>query len=71
MDAKPLCIRFDKVDEVFKIYDGFRYLELFNSRIHNAIYDRINYLISQKSDDKYSINHNHAKIKLICIISYL
>ena len=28
MDAKPLRIRFDKVDEIIKIYNGIRYLEL-------------------------------------------
>ena len=55
MDAKPLRNRFDKVDELIKIYNGIRYLELshsyngvyygINSRIYNAIFDRINYLI--------------------------
>ena len=48
MGAKPLCIRFDKVDGMIKIYDGTRYLELFGPRIYNAIYDRIKYLISEK-----------------------
>ena len=48
MGANPLRIRFDKVDGVIKIYDGTRYLELFSSRIYNAIYDRINNLISEK-----------------------
>ena len=57
MDAKPLCIRFNKVNGIIKIYDGIRYLELSNSynevsyrinyRIYNAIFDRINYLISE------------------------
>ena len=55
MDAKPLRNRFDKVDELIKIYNGIRYLELshsyngvyygINSGIYNAIFDRINYLI--------------------------
>ena len=35
MGAKPLGIRFDKVDGVIRIYDGTRYLELFGSRIYN------------------------------------
>ena len=56
------------------VYDGIRYLELsnsynevycrINSRIYNAIFDRINYLISEKSDDKYCINHNPARIRV-------
>ena len=51
MDAKPLHIRFDKVDAKIKIFDRIRYLELsnsynevyyrINSRIYNAIIDRI------------------------------
>ena len=31
MDAKPLRNRFDKVDELIKIYNGIRYLELSHS----------------------------------------
>ena len=36
MDAKPLHIRFNKVDEIIKIYDGIRCLELSNS--YNEVY---------------------------------
>ena len=39
MDARPLRIRFNKVDRVIKIYDGTKYLELFDS--YNAIYDLV------------------------------
>ena len=63
MGAKPLHIRFDKVDGTIKIYHGIRYLEIFGPRILNAIYDRINYLISKKSDAKYIINLNFARIR--------
>ena len=52
MDAKPQCIRFNKADGIIKIFDEIRYLELSNSynevyyrnnsRIYNAIFDRIN-----------------------------
>ena len=63
MGAKPLHIRFDKVDGTIKIYDGIRYLQIFGPRILNAIYDRINYLISKKSDAKYIINLNFARIR--------
>ena len=40
MDAKPLCIRFNKVDGVIEIYNGIRYLEL--SNLHNEVCYRIN-----------------------------
>ena len=72
MDVKPLWIRFKKVDGIINIYDGIRYLELsdsynegfykIDSRRPNAIYDRINYLISEKSGITDSINHNFARI---------
>ena len=54
MDAKPLRIKFNKVDEISKIYNGIRYSELSNSynevyyRIYDAIFDRITYVISEK-----------------------
>ena len=60
MGAKPLRIRFDKVDRIIKIYNGTRQLELFGPRIYKAIYGRINYLISEKSD----ANYNFAGIKI-------
>ena len=49
MGAKPLRIRFDKIDGFIKIYDRTRYLALFSPGIYGAIYDRIRYLISEKS----------------------
>ena len=27
IDAKPLCIRFDKIDEFIRVYDWTRYLD--------------------------------------------
>ena len=38
MAVKSLCIMFDKVYGVIKIYDGTRYLQLFNSWVYNIIY---------------------------------
>ena len=74
MDAKPLCIRFNKVDGIIKVYDGIRYLELsssynevyyrINSRIYSTIFNRINYLTSEKRDGEYSVNHNPARIRI-------
>ena len=64
MGSKPLCIRFHEIDEFIKIYDGIRYLLLFGSKLHNAISNRIRYLISKKSGITDSINHNFARIKI-------
>ena len=39
--AKPLQIRFDKVDGFIKIYDGTRYLVLFGGEKYDFRYNRI------------------------------
>ena len=62
--AKPLCIRFDKIDGFIKVYDGTRYLVLFGSEKHDSVYNRIRYLISTKSGITYVVYYNYAKIKL-------
>ena len=62
MGEKLLHIRFDKLDGFIKIYDETRYLVLFGPERFNAIYDRIRYLISAKSDVTYSISHNFSRI---------
>ena len=56
--SKPLRIRFDKVNGFIRVYNGTRYLTLFNLRIR--------YLISQKSVIKYVFSHYYAKIKADC-----
>ena len=61
---KALRIRFDIIDRFIKIYDGTRYLVSFGPERHNAIYDRIRYLISEKSAVTYSINYNFARIRI-------
>ena len=53
-----------KKHRFIKIYDGIRYLVLFCSEKYNAIYDRINYLISKKNGITNSVNHNFARIKI-------
>ena len=53
IDPKTWRFRFDKIDGFIRIYDGTRYLTLFGSEKHKAIYDRIKYLISLKSSFKY------------------
>ena len=50
--AKPLHIRFDKIDGFIRVYDGNRYLVLFGLEKYDAIYNRIRYLINQKSGIK-------------------
>ena len=62
--AKPLRIRFDKIDGFIRIYDGTRYLLLFGSEKYDVIDNRIRYLISLKSSIAYAFSHYYAKIKV-------
>ena len=63
MGAKPLLIRFDKVNEFITVYDGIRYLVLFGDEKYYFIYNRIRYLIGVKRGITYVISHNYAKIE--------
>ena len=54
----------EKIDGFIKIYDKISYLVLFALERYNAIDDRINYLISEKSGVTYNINHNFARIRI-------
>ena len=56
--------RFDKIVENIRIYDGTRYLSLFDTKKYDAIYDRIRYLISLKSSITYIFSHYFVKIKV-------
>ena len=49
IDAKPLRIRFDKIDGFIRVYEATRYLVLFGSKKYDFIYNMIRYLISVKS----------------------
>ena len=62
--AKSLLIRFNKIDEFIKVYDGTRYLVLFGSEKCDSIYNRIRYIISIKRGITYTTSHNYAKIKV-------
>ena len=62
--AKPLRIRFDKIDGFIRVYNGTRYLVLFEGEKYDFIYNRIRYLIGVKSGVTYVISHNYAKIKV-------
>ena len=64
INSKPLRIRFNKIDELIKVYDGTRYLVLFGSEKYDSIYSRIRYLISVESGMTYIISHSYAKVKV-------
>ena len=61
---KSLYIRRNKVDGIIRVYDGTRYLVLSDSEKYDAIYNRIRYLISGKSDIANVISHNYARTKV-------
>ena len=68
--GKPFTIRCDELDGFIRIYDGTRYLVLFESEKYDSIYNRIRYLGSVKSGITYTISHNYAKIKVDSYNSY-
>ena len=63
MGRKSLRIRFNKINGFIKSYEGIRYLILYNYKRYNAIYDKMKYLLSEKSGITHSINHNFARIR--------
>ena len=67
--AKPLRIRFDKIDGFIIIYDRKGHLVLFGLKKYDAIYNRIRYLTSQKHGIKYVFSHYYAKIKIGSYVS--
>ena len=64
INAKPLCIKFDKVDRFIRAYDGTIYLVLISLEKYDAIYNRIRYLVSLKSGIAIFISHSYARIKI-------
>ena len=57
-------IRFDKIDGFIRVYDGTKYLVLFGPEKYDAIYNRIRYLINQRSGITYVISHNYVILKV-------
>ena len=57
-------IRLDKVHGFVRVYDGTIYLVLLAVEKHDAIDNRIRYLISQKGGITYVFSHYYAKIKV-------
>ena len=51
--SKHLRIRFDKIDEFIRVYDGTRYLAWFGPEKYDVIFNRIRYLIGVKSGITY------------------
>ena len=57
-------ISFDNVDEFITVFNGNRYLVLFDPEKYNAIYNRIRYPINEKNGVTYLISHTYAKVKI-------
>ena len=66
--AKPLHIRFDKIDRFIRTYDGNKYLTLFSSAEYDVIYNRIKCRIGVKSGIRYIFLTFKRKSKLIFMI---
>ena len=64
--AKPLRVRFDKIDGLIKIHDKIRYSVLFDIVIVIKFVIRSNILclIKEKSGIADSINHNFGRIRI-------
>ena len=63
IDARPICVRFDKVDGLIRVYASSRYLALFGLEKYDVIYNRIRYLISRNGGISYVFSHSYTKIK--------
>ena len=61
---------FDKVDWFMRDYKGTKNLALVDSEKYNAIFKRIRYLISLKSNISYVVSRNYAKSKSIQMMIY-
>ena len=61
--TKLVCIRFNKVDEFIRLYDGPGHLVLFDPEKYDAIYNRIKYLTGPKSNIKDAFSYTYSKIK--------
>ena len=68
---KPLRIIFDKVNEYIGVYDGTKYLILFDREKYDAISNRTGYLMSQKMVLHIFFLIIMQKSKLIHMILYL
>ena len=62
--AKPLRIRFDKIDGFIKVYDGTRYLLLFGGEKYHFIYNKVRHVIGVRKVIAYVVSNNYAKLKV-------
>ena len=62
--AKPISIRFDKVNRFIRIFDGNRLLASFEAEKYDLNYNWIGCFIGLKRSITYVISHNYAKIKV-------
>ena len=51
------------IEKFLRVYDGTRYLVLFRPEKRDVVYNRIWYIVSQKSVITYVFFHNYARIK--------
>ena len=63
MGEKPLRIRFDQINGFIKVYDGIRYLVIFDYWSYDENYNRIRFFISEERGIIDSINHNFGRIR--------
>ena len=61
---EPLHTRFSKLDRSVRVYDGTRYLVLFNLAKLDVIYYAIRYLIGLKSGIANIFSYNFGKVRI-------
>ena len=62
--AKPLPVRFNKINGFIRVFDEIRYLVLFGGEKYDSIYNKIRYDTGVNSGITYFISHNYIKIKI-------
>ena len=62
--AKTFRINFDKIDRFIRAYDRTRYFVLFGAEKYDSVYNRIRYLVGEKSNITYVIPQNYARIEV-------
>ena len=70
--AQKLLVKFNKIDEFIRTYDGDRYLVLFGLEKYDVICNRIRYIISQKKQYNLCfllINTQKSKLILMILIT--
>ena len=63
VNAKPMSIRFDKVNEFIRVYDGTTFSTLFELINYRAAFSKIRYFTRVKSGITSLTFHNYEKKK--------